>query len=209
MDFVQIVSQNRKWAVALCVVLVIAIPLYLLFDSIESGGAKEIRAQQEARMAEAVQKYDEDLLRAQTSADAAFKARLAGTFNQFLITAQYDVAQINATLFEYGPQNVSGSNFADKLAAGRKFALQVNEYSSHIDGLKQFFLENVADFNRLGTREINQTAATAQLDSSKAFFKKAAGMLADDLESFAKTSASRTAAASETIALLRQAEESP
>src|SRR3989339_975319 len=65
MDFVQIVSQNRKWAVALCVVLVIAIPLYLLFNSIESGGAKEIRAQQEARMAEAVQKYDEDLLRAQ------------------------------------------------------------------------------------------------------------------------------------------------
>ena len=204
---VQLISRERRLAAVIVAVLILAILGNAFLGFGVQYNVKEKRAKLDAKMQDDAQKFQEDLVRQQILSDAKKKAEIKNTLSQFINTFMYDANLINNTVNEYNPPlNISDKNLANKAAAAKKFALAVNEYASHVDGMGDYVQQNAAEFRRLGADENTTSTMVNGFESTVSYFKTLENYAIIDLETFANTSSARRAIAADAIETLRESE---
>ncbi len=204
---VQLISRERLMVAVIVIVLILAIIVNAFLGFGVQYNAKVKQAKLDAKMQDDVQKFQEDLARQQILSDTKKKAEIGSTLSQFINTFLYDANVINSTIGEYNPSvNISDRNLASKAAAAKKLALAVNEYASHVDGMKAYVQQNAAELQRLGADMNTTNAGVDRFESTVSYFKVLESYAIIDLETFANTSSARRAVAADAIETLRESE---
>ncbi|OIO27752.1 hypothetical protein COU39_01145 [Candidatus Micrarchaeota archaeon CG10_big_fil_rev_8_21_14_0_10_60_32] len=205
-EFLEKIKLHKSLSIGIFLLLLFGFFLGAAIDGASQSMAKGERAQLEKGMQDAVNEHKEDLLRQQIRYDSSKKTELQQTITQFTMALNYDLNQISATVYEYGPENVSDANLANKTAVAEKFALQANELFSHLDGFMAFIDGNKAEFQRLGS-DLNVTEGAERFSEAKAGITEAESQLALELETFAKSNgykeSERMQVVGDALALLR------
>ncbi|VVB68565.1 Uncharacterised protein [Candidatus Norongarragalina meridionalis] len=207
-ELLQKVMHRRNLVIGVFVLLLLGFFIGAAVDGGSQTLAKKDQARLEKQMQDTVSRHREDLLRQRVESDAAMKGELMKTIRQYVLILNYDMTQINATKYEYKPQeNVSDANFAGKVATARKFAVQANDFYSHVDGFVGFITENQAEIERLSGASMNVSEGTEEFTQAKASLKEIENTVALELETFAKSNSymqsQRMAILGNTPALLR------
>lgn len=196
----------REMALVAAGVLILALFVNWVLSAVVGGIENGRQVVLQLQMEETLQKYGEDLSRAQIDADAAKAAQLKGEFAQFMQTVSYDTVQMATSVQQYNmSEKITDRNLAAKAAAAKQFALQVNEFKSHIGGLKAFAIDNWADIAQISGGQANMSEKDlSSFDSAIAKFADLELKMAGELEAFAGTGSSRMAIASDAIRTLRE-----
>jgi len=201
------IVQHKGLAIGGFLLLLFGFFLAAAVDNISHDLAANERVQLEKGMQDAVSRHQEDRLQQQIQFDSNKKVELQKTVAQFTMALNYDVAQIEASISEYGPEDVSDLNLANKSAAAEKFALQANELFSHLDGFMVFISDNEAEFERLGDNDLNLTEGIESFSAAKTGIMELKSQMALELETFAKSNtykeSERMRVIGDALALLR------
>jgi len=198
----QFVQGNRNFFIIIAIVLVLAVVINFAASAGLQDMAKKSQAEQQAQMAQSMREHAELIERQKIAWNTEAKAALASDVTLFLAAVQYDVTQLNATLYQYGMDNVSSANLGRKAAAAELLAVQLNEFFSHWDGFIAFMRENAAEIQRLGGESQNETQIAEQAKSVKELYKSIAAALQKDLSDFAGSDPAKQAEIARAVELL-------
>ncbi|MCX6777563.1 MAG: hypothetical protein NT157_01630 [Candidatus Micrarchaeota archaeon] len=215
--FQLIVARRRSLVAGLLLLLALAVLTNVFVGAGLADAAKAKQSEQEAQLRQFEltpqddsQMQQEDLRRQQILADSKKAAELGNSLKQFLSALQYDAVQMQATGNEYESSGeLTYNSLPKKAAAARKFALQVNEYASHVDGMKAFIHQNLADLQNFSNDSINETAMDEQLDSTKVYFRGIEHAVELELEAFVDSDPLRMSMAGDTIEVLKESQGLP